>query len=234
MSLRNGENRDGALTQYFRDRSCVLLVSRAPLLLAATSTSGNPSRAMAAPPWPSLYDPLLEFRNFRGRDPIQPGASYLHNATDVFRFTFYWTLVLHAPIFVLSGALAAFNTLHPPSRPPAPTYPIVPLTAIRSPLPPTPASRSSPRTRLLRPGAGGDAPRRAVPKNVRRSRATVALLVLLAFGAAAVASSLLQSLVVGYVLAGLYRAAKYNMSTCVIHSSSVTFGLNEGCTDGSR
>ena len=77
---------------------------------------------------------------------------------------------------------------------------------------PTSAPALSPYTTLF-PRYAKLPMRRSTRKNVGRSRLTFALLTLFTFLAAMVASSVIQSLVVGYVLAGVYAAAKYNMST---------------------
>ncbi|KAF5331316.1 hypothetical protein D9758_015795 [Tetrapyrgos nigripes] len=68
------------------------------------------------PSWPSLYNPHSELSHIQHQDPIQPGATYLTDAEDVFRFTLYWTLVLYLPLFALLGLYAAFNLAFPPSR----------------------------------------------------------------------------------------------------------------------
>jgi hypothetical protein len=44
--------------------------------MLATDNQTEPS----TPPWPSLYDPLIEFYNLPHRDPIQPGGHYLKHA----------------------------------------------------------------------------------------------------------------------------------------------------------
>jgi hypothetical protein len=58
-----------------------------------------PPQERGTPPFPSLYNPLLE----RYRDCEQPYASitYLENAGDIFRFTLYWTLIVYTPVFAL-------------------------------------------------------------------------------------------------------------------------------------
>lgn len=53
------------------------------------------------------------------------------------------------------------------------------------------------------------------PKNPRRSRLTYAILILLSFLAASVGSAVVESAMVGYLLAGLYSAGHFEMSTCV-------------------
>jgi hypothetical protein len=51
--------------------------------------------------------------------------------------------------------------------------------------------------------------------NEVRSRVTFAIIVLLLFLSLSVLNAVIGAAVVGYVLTGLYKAAKYNMSTWV-------------------
>lgn len=51
--------------------------------------------------------------------------------------------------------------------------------------------------------------------NEHRSRVTFALLVLIVYLFCALAGAVLAAVVGGYILAGVYAAADYNMSTCV-------------------
>lgn len=52
--------------------------------------------------------------------------------------------------------------------------------------------------------------------NERRSRWAFALLVFLGFTTFAVAGAVIGSAIIGYVMAALFEAGKYNMSTCVL------------------
>lgn len=52
--------------------------------------------------------------------------------------------------------------------------------------------------------------------NERRSRWAFALLVFLGFTTFAVAGAVIGSAIIGYILAALFQAGKYNMSTCVL------------------
>ncbi|KAA1468934.1 hypothetical protein DENSPDRAFT_834434 [Dentipellis sp. KUC8613] len=222
-----------------------------------TSTGAPP----AHPTFPSLYNPTLEVIHFDGRPPVRDGGHYLDDVNDVFRFTFYWTLIFHTPFFLVCGLYAFFNLAFPPARtlptkrlsspfasksPPA----AIPLTPIgshqtpqpapshpsnapalhissphspTSPHPPTPTS-SVPLSRFSYDGVSADAqqdagagaitvPRR--PLNERRTRFIYSLLVLLVFLFADVAGALVESVVVGYVLAGLFKAANFHISTWV-------------------
>ncbi|KAI0064037.1 hypothetical protein BV25DRAFT_1823539 [Artomyces pyxidatus] len=164
------------------------------------------------PEWPSLYDPLIEFHNFEHHGPIQANGRYIYAANDVFRFTFYWAVIFHAPFFIAAGALAFVNIVYPAHRdvhaapvkaPLSPLIPLTPLLSARSPDPLLSAPRA-PR-----------APREERPRNVHRSRLTFALLTLLVFVCACVGTALVESAVVGYLLVALCRAARFNISTWV-------------------
>lgn len=54
------------------------------------------------------------------------------------------------------------------------------------------------------------------PKNPKRSRLTYAILILFTFLAGSVFAAVLESVLVGYMLAGLYSAGNFQMSTCVV------------------
>jgi hypothetical protein len=61
-------------------------------------------------------------------------------------------------------------------------------------------------------------PARSKPKlNEHRSRVTFALIVLFTYLVCALAGAVLASLIGGYILAGVFKAAEYNMSTCVLN-----------------
>ncbi|KAH8103927.1 hypothetical protein BXZ70DRAFT_672991 [Cristinia sonorae] len=176
------------------------------------------------PPWPSLYNFFqVDVIPIGHRDPIQPNGYYLHHARDMYRFTLYWTLVFYVPSFVLCGTYAFLNIafLTPsrrrsrrhrthtprkrPSFPSASSYTALP-TSNDIPLLP-----SQPRGNSNNNQVAQHQPRQKL--NERRSRLTFALLVLLVFFLAGVAGAVLGSAIVGYVLAGLYKSARFNMST---------------------
>ncbi|KAF8211079.1 hypothetical protein K438DRAFT_1916581 [Mycena galopus ATCC 62051] len=158
------------------------------------------------PPWPSLYDPGIELLDIPHHAPVQPGGHYLTHPIDIFRFTLYWTLIFYTPIFLFCGLYAFFNLTFPPTRRSSPprrepsddsSYPLTLL-------PYSPRDTSAP---LLRPPK---------PKpNQGRSRTTFALLVLLAFLSLSVAGAFLSSAIIGFILAGLYKLAKFNLSTWI-------------------
>ena len=120
---------------------------------------------------------------------------------DVFTYTLYWTFIFHIPAFVLCGFYAFFNLAFPPRHNrkghtqhyfevSENSYALAPLI-----------------------GTGVRAPPRAPKQNEGRSRLTFALLVLFAFLTLGLLGSVISSLVIGYVLYGLYRAGNYTMST---------------------
>jgi hypothetical protein len=161
-----------------------------------------------APSWPHLYDPSLEILQISHHAPVQLGAFYLYRANgerhpvlrsrfnhlpvpDIFRFTLYWTLIFYTPLFLVCGTYAFLNlSFSPTSRPAQSSYPM---------LPSAPSGRSFRRT-----------PART---NKGRSRIASALLVLAIFLVCGFAGAVIGSAVMGFVLAGLYRAGRFNMST---------------------
>jgi len=178
--------------------------------------------------WPSLYDPLLEFHNLEHRAPIQPGGHYLTHGGDVFRFTFYWTLIFHSLFFLITGGIAYFNIVYPARRdknetvsasltrdgatqPARQSHPMIPLTPLTSAQSPDPLLAERPEMADAEEPRPPQAPR----KNVHRSRLTYGLFTLLAFFITAVATSLVQSAVVGYVLWAMFQAGDFNVSTWI-------------------
>jgi hypothetical protein len=63
------------------------------------------------------------------------------------------------------------------------------------------------------PPVGGVRPPRASRPNEKRSRVTFATLVVLVYLFCSLAGAVISSVIGGYVLAGLYIAAGFNMST---------------------
>ncbi|KAF8880158.1 hypothetical protein BD779DRAFT_1446457 [Infundibulicybe gibba] len=167
------------------------------------------------PSWPSLYDPGIEILHIMHRAPVQPGGAYLYHSpgTHVFRFTLYWTLIFYTPIFLVCGTYAFLNLTFPPSPLPPPPISPLPLSPLFSPA----SARSQSHPLIPRPRTKGPKP------NERRSRVAFALLVLLAFLVLSVAGAVAGSAVLGFVVAGLYQAARFNMSTCVY--ASFMFGV---------
>ena len=150
---------------------------------------------------------------------------------DIFRFTLYWTLVFYTPAYILCASYAFLNLTFPPTRIPRRS----PRTRSRSSFGfPFPSSYFAPAP----PVTSNEIPLlEAVPNNVprntqaqaalayryralfkpneRRSRLAVALLVFLAFTVFSVAGAVIGSVIIGYLLAALFKAGGYNMSTYV-------------------
>ncbi|KAH9066566.1 hypothetical protein EDB87DRAFT_1586850 [Lactarius vividus] len=205
--------------------------------MSATQTQTDPP----TPTWPSLYDPLIEFHDLEHHAPIQPGGRYLTQAGDVFRFTFYWTLIFNSLFFLITGGIATFNIIFPSRRdkhgdttaPPGQKHTPQAAPHSHSMIPLTPvASAQSPDLLLSHPGPaeimqpGAPQPR----KNVHRSRLTYAIFTLFVFLVTAVGASFVESAVVGYVLWAVYTAGDFNISTwlppvwALIIASSVLLG----------
>lgn len=101
-------------------------------------------------------------------------------------------IIFHVPLFVICGTYAFFNLTFPPSRQTWKSD--YPLSTI--------GSSSEPEPRLTPPRT-----------NERRSRLTFALLVFLGYAVISVINALVGAAVVGYVLAGVYQAGGFYMST---------------------
>lgn len=172
------------------------------------------------PPWPSLYNPALEIIGIAHRSPIQPGAAYLEHAhgksleivdvrpdwrrayfSDIFRFTLYWTLIFYTPPFLICGLYAFWNYAFPPSS----IHPTIsnayPLSSMVS---------RPPHFLTITPSAQ---PIKLPRTNERRSRVAFALIVLLTFLTLSVAGAVIASAIMGFIVAGLYKAGNFHMST---------------------
>ncbi|KAI9062684.1 hypothetical protein FKP32DRAFT_1573960 [Trametes sanguinea] len=167
------------------------------------------------PTWPSLYNPTIELFPLQHRDPIQPSGRYLHDPHDIFRFTLYWTFVFYTPTYVFCGIYAFLNLAFPPPRTSAKSgktrwhwrgSETIPLRQYSNrQLGADTDAQSHMRTQSRSP----------VRPNERRSRLTFALLVFLVFAVFGLAGAVVGSAVIGYVLAGLFKASQYNMSTWI-------------------
>ena len=199
---------------------------------------------------------------------------------DIFRFTFYWTLIFYIPVFVLCGIIAFINIAFAPNPYKNRLYPqtqffylfgsrfrllrnnirlrkasrateeteehplaLSTFSSAASPTSTTPfvpnvfpsadarnfnsQGLSSPTSRSVlgtaHPSASSlPSSRRLPPRpktNVHRTRAVYALLVLLFFFASGLLGAVIGSAVVGYLLAALYKAGNFNMSTWVATNS---------------
>ncbi|KIP07457.1 hypothetical protein PHLGIDRAFT_89547 [Phlebiopsis gigantea 11061_1 CR5-6] len=168
------------------------------------------------PPWPSLYNFLIEIEPIAGKPPVQPSGHYLYNANDIYHFTLYWTLVFYTPGFLICGLYAFLNLtftqhsrvrrflcLAPSKYTAVPTRSDIPLKAIRNTLSPDPHSAA------YMPG------RARTKHNERRSRLTFSIIVAFTFAVCAVGGAVVGSAVTGYAMAGLFKVARYNMSTWI-------------------
>jgi len=167
------------------------------------------------PEWPSLYNFFkVDIIPIGNRAPVQPNGFYLHHAWDMYRFTLYWTLVFYVPAFALCGGYAFLNLTFPPTRRGTRSHRTRPFvdpqeySAIPNDIPLTQRQQRGINRRKAAAGKGKRV-------NEGRSRLTFALLVLLTFFLAGFAGAVLGSAIVGYVLAGLYKSANFNMSTWI-------------------
>jgi len=175
------------------------------------------------PSWPSLYDPAIELKAIANHSPTQPGGHYLHNPNDIFRFTFFWTLIVYFPCFALCGIYAFLNIAFAPKpehflySPPHSDQLVetIPLTEVTSPTTAVhePESGLEAQQQSARPRTPS---RRTPPKvNPQRTRAVFALIVLFVYLVSGLLGSVVGSAVIGYLLAALYKAGKFNMSTWI-------------------
>ncbi|KZT07546.1 uncharacterized protein LAESUDRAFT_736450 [Laetiporus sulphureus 93-53] len=187
------------------------------------SSSGNTPSS-----WPSLYNWVIEVWPIENRAPVQRGGFYLSDAHEIFRFTLYWTLIFYMPAYILCGIYAFFNVSFPPKRENRETYRARPTfnlpftsfgaapTITVNEIPMTPRSMIPPdQNRPLDADAMAALAhyRARLKPNERRSRLTFAFLIFITFTALSLAGAVIGSAIVGYVLAGVYKAGHFNMTT---------------------
>ena len=144
--------------------------------------------------------------------------------TDIFRFTFYWSLCFYTPFFFLCGSYAFWNLNFPPPPPPhghkdlgisdhdttsghdTDVYPLAPLGSHSSPT-------WTPSPTTLRRAATALALVKLPKENERGSRLVFATLVFFTFMIVGVAGAVLGSAVLGFSVYGLYQSGDFNMST---------------------
>lgn len=197
--------------------------------------------------WPSLYDPRIDFGAHPGAGPVQPGGKYLTHVDDVFRFTLYWTLIFYVPLYILVGTYAFLNVLFPPTRRRVAFSAFgragkgrdaddggggehIPLAPRQSPhrdaAHETPAVPRSSVSSLHRSANAGDGHGRPRPRlNVRRTRLTFALVVFFAFVVLSFFSAVSGAAIMGFVIAGVYKAGGFWVSTWVPFIWAVIHGL---------
>lgn len=120
-------------------------------------------------------------------------------SADIFRFTFYWTLMFYLPPFLICGFYAFWNYAFPVSKRTHDTQTgSINLSDLDSALPPT-----------------NTATTRSKKTNKGRSRVTFAIVVFLIFILLSLAGAVIGSAILGFTTFGLYKSANFNMSTYV-------------------
>ncbi|CAD6579754.1 MAG: hypothetical protein TREMPRED_002560, partial [Tremellales sp. Tagirdzhanova-0007] len=147
------------------------------------------------PSFPSLYIPTLSSSR-------ELSGIYLYEAEAIWRFTFYWTLLMLCGIFLICSLFAAFTIL-------------LSLTVHRTSSQPIPTPSSQFTDNPIRPDSLGH--KRPMQPRLKRKRPPlwpVLLLPLLMTSVAAVIA-LVTGTVVGFALAAVYAAGGFSLSTWV-------------------
>lgn len=179
--------------------------------------------------WPSLYNPIIDLIGGDNAPPVEPGGKYLTQADDIFRFTLYWTLIFHVPLYVLVGTYAFFNVLFPPARGRLrrSRFRTLARTGVSSegesvpmnPLPnlhPNSAYMTAPPASHPSAETLSTSPRRVGKRlNAGRTRLMFALIIFLSFVGLGIVSAVAGAAVMGFVIAGVYKAGGFWVSTWV-------------------
>lgn len=136
--------------------------------------------------FPSLYKPHINI-DHRNHDSI-----FIDNVKDVYLFTLYWTFILYAPLFLLTGICAALVLVFEPVRRSQRQRPWSLRRSVEDP-----PSQSKHADRL------------------HRRYFIYAMLVFLLYGIFGLFLSVLASTIVGFLIAGVYTAGRLRVSTWI-------------------
>ncbi|WOO82165.1 putative protein [Vanrija pseudolonga] len=164
-------------------------------------TQGKPHN-YTVPRFPSLYAPSIA-------STIQQRGYFLHNAEAIWRFTFYWTLILFLGTFLACAALASAN--------------IILSRAVFAPGHEKDKGGDEVEMRPVSSGGGLFARAASAASSVVRRRQRtrrrpplyLVLIIPLLMGAIAAFVALVSGTVVGFALAAVYSSGGFSMSTWV-------------------
>ncbi|KAL1412565.1 hypothetical protein Q8F55_000312 [Vanrija albida] len=156
------------------------------------------TRNYTVPKFPSLYNPSIS-------STIQQRGYFLHNAEAIWRFTFYWTLILLLGTFLACAALASANivlsrTLFAPRK--DDEMELLPRRGLVGAI-----SRAA--------SAASSIARGRRHRARRRPPLYLVLIIPLLMGVIAAFVALVSGTVVGFALAAVYSSGGFSMSTWV-------------------